>query len=268
MTLKEQWRHPAHIQKQKNAERKERERQQHNDHIQIVTALNRISDQLAADEQQESRDHRKRACREWMTIILIFATVTTAGIGDWIFYLTMRDARIASANQHSDSTSVMIADSRAWVGPVDSNFRSPPVKDQEIIGIILYHNTGREPGQNSAHDVVAYIGSVADDNSGKLTSKINQYVTNCLAAPEHVGGEVIYPSTGFSSMTTEFQVPKEDVTQDVIDGKAYIVVQGCFIYRTAGKVRHSAFCYYYRGGKENPTDFQHLNDCPLGNYAN
>src|ERR1700676_4246918 len=95
----EKRRNLAYIQKRGDTERKQRERQQHENQIEIIRALDRISDQLSTDEQQEQRDHKMKAIREWATIILIFATVVTAGIGDVIFYQTMTDSRTASANQ-------------------------------------------------------------------------------------------------------------------------------------------------------------------------
>jgi hypothetical protein len=79
--FKQKRRYLTYIEQPQHSGREDRERQQHEDQIQIVRALNRLGDQLATDEQEEARDHRKKAFREWATIILVFATVVAAGLG-------------------------------------------------------------------------------------------------------------------------------------------------------------------------------------------
>jgi len=39
------------------------------------------------------------------------------------------------------------------------------------------------------------------------------------------------------------------------------VVQGCVVYDTFEKTRHSAFCYFYKAGATKP---EHLNLCTGG----
>jgi ribosomal protein L32 len=62
---------PPHIQKRRDSERKERERQQHEDHVKIVGALNRVADELVATENQNKTSDAKKGFREYLTIFLV-----------------------------------------------------------------------------------------------------------------------------------------------------------------------------------------------------
>src|ERR1700730_11057249 len=91
MPIKKQRGDPAYIQKYQNAERKKWERQQHEDNVEKVRALDRVADQLITDEKEEERRDYKKSSRECLTIFLVFATVVAAGIGDVFFYGQMHE---------------------------------------------------------------------------------------------------------------------------------------------------------------------------------
>lgn len=93
-----------YIKKRRAAESEQRERQHHEDNVQIVSALNRIADELVATEQQDQADDDKRSSREKLTILLLFLTVFATGIADIIFFVTMQDARTAATNQYGAMT--------------------------------------------------------------------------------------------------------------------------------------------------------------------
>jgi hypothetical protein len=52
-----------YIKKRRDAERKQQERQQHEDNVQIVSALHRVADELRATEQQDETSDRKKGFR-------------------------------------------------------------------------------------------------------------------------------------------------------------------------------------------------------------
>lgn len=52
--------------------------------------------------------------------------------------------------------------------------------------------------------------------------------------------------------------------QEVVSGSTSLYVQGCLVYRTFDVVKHSAFCFVYKGGI---TKHDYLDACPDGNYA-
>lgn len=85
-------------QHQQDPGREARERQKHEDNAKIISALNRVADQLVATERQESRVERLKAIREYLTIFLVFATVLAAGIGDCFFYGQLREMQSSGAD--------------------------------------------------------------------------------------------------------------------------------------------------------------------------
>lgn len=93
--FKKQRSKPAYVQNRERASCKKRESQQYKDNVEMIRALNRVADQLVTDEQQEERRDGKKACREILTIVLVFATVVAAGIGDIFFYGQMQEMRNA-----------------------------------------------------------------------------------------------------------------------------------------------------------------------------
>ena len=97
----------TYIQKRKASGREKWERHQDQKRMEIVVAVNRVADELAATEKQEKSSEKKKGQREWLTIFLIFATVLATGLGDYIFYRTMEDARETASAQHTDTTALL-----------------------------------------------------------------------------------------------------------------------------------------------------------------
>ena len=82
------------------------------------------------------------------------------------------------------------------------------------------------------------------------------------------GGSVVFPSAtngfggGIQNLT--FTKPDSFVDQNMIDGNTTIIVDGCFIYKSIGLIRHSYFCYFYKSKTTKPSN---LNICQNGNGA-
>jgi hypothetical protein len=85
-----------------------------------------------------------------------------------------------------------------------------------------------------------------------------------LAATDDSGGLVVYPNVAvglggnINSQQYSISVPGGYISDSVVAKKTAIVFTGCFVYKTAGKVRHSAWCYFWNG---DTTAFQHFNIC-------
>lgn len=78
--------------RRRRAEEKRNKREESLGHASIrgiVTAINRVADQLKTNEDAQDTSDGKRSFREKVTIILLLATFSAAGYGDWIFYQTM-----------------------------------------------------------------------------------------------------------------------------------------------------------------------------------
>ncbi len=109
---------PSHgrdpVEDQRARESKERKRQQHEDNVQIVTALNRVADELVATEKQSKSAENSKAKREYLTIALVFATVVAtifaALEAHRLADLTrdaLRDARRVASITHRDNINAL-----------------------------------------------------------------------------------------------------------------------------------------------------------------
>jgi len=88
----------THPPQQQDSYREARERQKHEDNIKIVSALNRVADELTVTEKQQNRSDRCRAIRECISIVLILGTVVAAGAGDYCFYRQFEEMKSAGAD--------------------------------------------------------------------------------------------------------------------------------------------------------------------------
>lgn len=159
----------------------------------------------------------------------------------------------------------LIASQRAWVGPVNAKVDGAVEADKPVNVVISVRNTGREPAKNFFWGTNGMITTPDEDTSGALGEKIMIYLQRCLATPSKERTQVIYPSTGFGSgfdFTITF--PKQDIDADVTSGNKMLIVQGCLVYDTFGKTKHSAFCYFFKSGTTKP---DHLNICTGGTDA-
>jgi hypothetical protein len=158
-----------------------------------------------------------------------------------------------------------IASQRAWLGPNGAKLDQGPVAGKRLGVVITYHNTGREPARNVAWVIDRVIATPEEEaNRSLIPMKIVPLLHTCLNLKEREAGQVIYPSTGFAHASLFYTFPEDMIDEDVIIGKKFLIIQGCFVYRTFDKVRHSAFCFYYRSGINKP---ESLNVCLGGNYT-
>lgn len=286
----------ADPQQQQNAHREERERQKHEDNMQIVSALNRVADELMTTEKQEKSYERGKAYREYLTIFLVFGTVMAAGIGDVFFAGQLREMQkstadtqktvdanviLAKAAQQSAAAAKtqadaakqaasfahdnMVAEQRAWVGPNVGSIEGTITAGTNLNITINYQNTGREPATAFIESAQAFVLTVAEDRSGISRDKINANLAACLAMRPIPGAQVVYPTTGFSNNQLHVSVDKSLIDDGVIKGDKIVLLVGCFTYQTVSTPHHSAFCFFYKAG--NGAGPQSLGFCPGGSYA-
>ena len=98
---------PAKPKHDRTAGSKQRKREQHEENMEIVAALNRVADELMAAEKQNSTSEKNRKSREYLTIWLVFLTVLLTFAADVIFYFTMAEAKHAADLAHADSASAL-----------------------------------------------------------------------------------------------------------------------------------------------------------------
>jgi len=170
------------------------------------------------------------------------------------------DQSIAATNRIADATieanklnkSAFIASSRAWVGPAYGAITNMKV-DEPIRIDMAYANTGREPALvNQSTDPKTY--DRAAWNGGLAVQEILQWESACMTTPiNEVAATVVFPTTGPSSLVAHFDSTNESVPENLkfkasdrlIAGDEFLVIKGCFTYKTVETIHHTSFCYFY-----------------------
>lgn len=134
---------------------------------------------------------------------------------------------------------------------------------------VTYDNVGKQPALNTF--MLTHVSIIAADllarslNEPKLAESVFGQNPTCDGNTSHKGGGIIWPSTPpatYSESSVENpNDPTPIITQQVIDGSAALVIQGCLFYETFQEVHHSAFCFYFR-------QVPPFLICPIGNDAN
>lgn len=241
----------------------------------FAALIDAITAEGRAYRAEEKREDKGKGFREWITIILLGATM--AGIFWQVYemvhvYGPIRDQAEASkksadaaAKQAESSDRALMEAQRAWVGPRTASFTAEPAIGKPIEIAIEYQNTGREPALGFIYMADSFSISAKEADSG--IGRIKDYMAACKNVKDWNGGSVVYPGTsGFSTGYTFFSKTKENFVDDaIVKGKKVIILQGCFLYRTFNLPRHSYFCYFYKQGF---TKIQNLNICQSGHDAN
>jgi len=241
----------------------------------------------------EKPDKVKRAL-DIATVFLLFATAMFTGLAWWVFRdqlhemqssgeqtakliganAKLADAAAKQADAADKQANAMIAavevsreslivSGRAWVGPSQAKITSPIEAGKPIEIFFEYSNTGREPALDFSYSVDGFISSNEEERRGTSSARVFVALNNCKAVRELAPGQVAFPNTGFSNYNLTAKIPPI-LDQAVIDGEKTLIVQGCFSYRSFKIVRHSYFCFYYRGKTTKPDS---LNICTAGHYA-
>ncbi len=156
-----------------------------------------------------------------------------------------------------------VISSRAWIGPTGATIDKEPTRGSDIKIEITYTNSGKQPGIGFSPTGAPVIMDINDIDG--ILNVINKNISDCTYAATVPGGQVVYPTTGFSGKQQHFIIKKEEVDDGLIAGTKAIFVPGCFTYETFGEAHHSAFCFFYRKGL---TIIPNLNFCTGGSYAN
>jgi hypothetical protein len=160
-------------------------------------------------------------------------------------------ARLVAANEKVANATQSAG--RAWVGPFYAAVAN--MKSGEAIKIdIAYGNTGREPAlANTATD--PKIFSRTEWSGGVAAQNILFWENECMnnTPLNELSAQVIFPTTGPASLAAHFDSTSENAPENVrfkasdqlISGEEFLAIKGCFTYKTAEKIHHTAFCYYY-----------------------
>jgi hypothetical protein len=159
----------------------------------------------------------------------------------------------------------MVAAQRAWVGPRNAKSSTGPELEKDLNIVIEYQNTGREPALETIFDVEVFVASKEEDVAGSVANRINNFTSKCKIKWNPNQRTVVFPS-GSTASAYELASPLSAnlIDQDVINGAKAIYIDGCFVYKSAGAIRRSSFCYSFIANKTKPSNW---NVCLVGNEA-
>ena len=164
-----------------------------------------------------------------------------------------------------DSNDSLQRSQRAWVGPTSGKIEGAVTLKNPVVVSVNVINTGREPAAAFVPSVLPAIFVPATETEDALNAEIDGFVKRCRATPSKEGAQVLFPAVGLGNgFNFQGKYSKEKVDQGVIDGNKSLIVVGCLIYDTAGKTRHSTFCYSFKNGETKPDA---MNLCFHGNTA-
>jgi len=112
------------------------------------------------------------------------------------------------------------------------------------------------------YDAEVFAGVDSTDTTNRISDFINQCKIKWL--PIQKG--VVLPA-GPTSTAYEMTKPLEGslVDEDVVGGTKVIFIDGCFVYKSAGGVHRTSFCYFFSPLKH--TKPSNWNICGVGNDA-
>ena len=278
------------IEEATDADRQQREAQQNNAASQITTAINALSDAQNAQTSSEEGNERKDRAISIVTLFLVFLTVIFTCLTWWTLSGQLTEMKSAgeqtkqlieangqladAANKQATAAAenaktahdAYIASQRAWVGPNNAKIDGEIAIGKPFSIIVEYLNTGREPAVNFIYTTDAFASTAEEEAAGISLAKVNAVFKGCREAQVVSGGSVVFPSTGGFGAGQNLTLTQPDsfVDQNIIDGSTTIVVDGCFLYRSIGLIRHSYFCYFYKSKTTKPSN---LNICQNGNGA-
>lgn len=201
--------------------------------------------------------------------IEIVLTVALVGIAYFQYEVYKRQAKIMETQTGILRAQIHRANTvdRAWIAPTKLELDSGNSDNKPIKVILSYGNTGHQPAKETVFSGLNDLMIPWDETKGfpfvenpscvGLLEKRNERKTP--------GWPFIYPSSEpiyHASYTTKNTTADAELT----GGKRVLIVRGCFVYETIGKIdAHSNFCFYLRPNAGLPWTQWQFFACPYGN---
>jgi hypothetical protein len=206
------------------------------------------------------------------TGILAIATLLLAFIG-FNTDATLRESATAAkdaANVAKRAIAITEGSERAWVGPFNGALTSPPTLSSPVRTEIRFRNTGKQPAVVNVLSNSRLL-SLTEWSDGTASNHITFYENSCLAfifdeMTQDRPFLVAYPGgQEYTSQDSSDRIVPENqrfvIDDNFMRGDAIFIFNGCLVYQSLGKDRHSSFCYYYR---HTVSDMAHLTFCRGG----
>jgi len=204
----------------------------------------------------------------YITTAIITGVIISGGTSYVIYIQSQQTTQLISIyNRLADTAEDA---QRAWVGP--SNATAPlPVVDQGIKVSIFYTNTGREAAKIS-EGAEFNVFSKQEWINGAAVARIEKLKDICMSENNMNQNRIAYPTTGFGGYQMTIDTANDLIQPNnrfitdkgLLDAEKIITFNGCFVYFTGKKIRHSSFCFFYHAKQ---TVMPNLNICTVGNAS-
>jgi len=273
-----------------DADREKRQAQANDAAANITAAINTLSDAQKSQTSSENRNENIDRVISIATLVLVFLTVIFACLawlalsgqltemksaGEQSRQLVEANGKLAEAANKQATAAVenaktahdsYVASQRAWVGPRNAKISSVPSLDKDLPIILEYGNTGREPAFEAVQDTDVFTATEDEDNAGAPNQRVNDFIGKCKMMWRPEKAIVVYPSVGLSAANYSLTrtIDKSLIDEGVVSGTRLVFFSGCFSYKTIDTIHRSWFCYFYKAGK---TEISNWSICPYGNGA-
>jgi hypothetical protein len=152
---------------------------------------------------------------------------------------------------------------RAWIAPLTGQHQDALSVNQEFRLTVNYQNPGKEPALDLADKFTGGTAPAvrADQGWDALNIPPNHACDDVVPIKGH---GIAYPG---SNNFRAFSAAADNITQQVIDGKSVIYIQGCFAYNTLGTTHHSAYCFYLHPEVGRQSQTWAFRNCPGENQS-
>lgn len=194
----------------------------------LVDAINAHS---RANIAEESKEDNERSLRERITIILLAITMVA------IIFQVVEMKRVYEpiAEQAKAAHDNIVADHRAWVGPIVQMIDKPTI-NQPVTYTMQYGNSGKQPAPLITNGEVKTY-TLRQWNDGEAGSDIDVAHDDCFNLKDKFTNATIvaFPTSGFGGYafnikTRDSEPNKLVIDQAILDGNKIIAVITCFRY--------------------------------------
>lgn len=271
------WRrqYPDCVQQQKATAREDGERHEHQDHIEVVLALDRMTYEHEARRHQERRYEDKKARRERVTIFGIFAAAFVALLQSGLFYCSMRDAREFAKTQHDDTALLLqkaeSANIQATKAANAATAQASIAGERERSELRAYVYTVTDHQLPSFEPGAVNYFSATFSNDGETPAYVesdrllwgvvslpwstppDQFPTDMAPYDTAAIVKYVYKGHSDSIKSNKALVINNEQSVALKEGKAAVAFYGQMVYRDVFGCRHFAdFCAVYIKGVDVP----------------
>lgn len=229
------------------------------------------------DDETETASARVRSTSSWSTIAITSFTgaLVIVGVVSAVIAGLQWEA-LNKSNRTLEQT--IISAERAWIAPKRAEYAGPIQKGRVLRVRVFFENTGKHPAFNLVHitkDAFPLIPvTVTSHDEALIDSRFSwppNQTCDGIVPPTGDNGLTVYPSSTGEPYRNLFFLftggKRNTVPKQFLDMKETFMVQGCFAYRTFGKINYSAYCLYVQPLTNTKPEDWTFEFCPSGNYA-